>query len=310
MDRIDAMRAFLAVAERGSFIQAAQALRLSGAATTRAVAQLEATLGVALLARTTRSVRLTERGAIYAEHCRRILAELDEAASAVRGEDAAPRGTLSITAPVLFGRLHIMPIAEQLAADHPALAIRLSFLDRVTHLVEEGFDLAVRIGPPIDSALIGVHLADVRRVTVASPAYLADAGMPTAPADLRRHRIIAFEGIRATNDWRFGARGETGVTVRPRLAVNSAAAAIASAERGHGITRALSYQVAEALAAGRLIRLLEAHEGGDVPVTLLCQASRRGAPNIAAFIRAARGYFADRSWGAGSAGNRASIGSA
>ncbi|MCH4893210.1 MULTISPECIES: LysR family transcriptional regulator [unclassified Sphingomonas] len=291
MDRIDAMRAFLAVADRGSFTQAAHALRLSGAATTRAVAQLESELGVALLMRTTRSVRLTERGAIYADRCRRLLSELEDAAALVRGKDAAPRGSLSITAPVLFGRLHILPIAERLAADHPDLSIRMTFLDRVTHLVEEGFDLAVRIGTPADSALIGVPLAEVRRLTVASPDYLAAHGTPRTPADLRHHRIVAFEGIGATNDWRFGARGETGVHVQPRLSVNSAAAAIASAERGHGITRALSYQVDDAIAAGRLARLLEAFEPAAVPVTLLYQASRRGAPNIAAFVAAARAHF-------------------
>lgn len=291
MDRIDAMRAFLAVADRGSFTQAAVALRLSSAAATRAVAQLESELGVALLARTTRSVRLTERGAIYADRCRRILSELDDAASVVRGQDAAPRGTLSITAPVLFGRLHVLPIAERLIADHPDLAIRMTFVDRVTHLVEEGFDLAVRIGPPVDSALIGVHLTDVRRVTVASPAYLAASGTPAVPADLRRHSIVAFEGIGTTNDWRFGARGETGVIVQPRLSVNSAAAAIASAERGHGITRALSYQVSAPVAAGRLVAILEAFEPAPVPVTLLYQASQRGAPNITAFVAAARAYF-------------------
>ena len=291
MDRIDAMRAFLAVADRGSFTQAAHALRLSGAATTRAVAQLESELGVALLMRTTRSVRLTERGAIYADRCRRLLSELEDAAALVRGKDAAPRGSLSITAPVLFGRLHILPIAERLAADHPDLSIRMTFLDRVTHLVEEGFDLAVRIGTPADSALIGVPLAEVRRLTVASPDYLAAHGTPRTPADLRHHRIVAFEGIGATNDWRVGARGETGVHVQPRLSVNSAAAANASAERGHGITRALSYQVDDAIAAGRLARLLEAFEPAAVPVTLLYQASRRGAPNIAAFVAAARAHF-------------------
>ena len=211
MDRLDAMRAFLAVADRASFSEAARALRWSPATTTRAVAQMEAELGVTLLHRTTRAVRLTERGQLYAETCRTILAEIEAARSLVRGEDASPRGTLSITAPVLFGRLHIMPIAEALAAAHPELALRLTFLDRIAHLVEEGFDIAVRIGALPDSALVAVKVAEVRRVVVASPDYLARAGTPHAPADLPAHRIVSFDGVGSTGS---GVDG-SGCTGRP-----------------------------------------------------------------------------------------------
>jgi DNA-binding transcriptional LysR family regulator len=293
MDRLDAMRAFLAVADQASFAAASRNLRISAAAATRAVAMLEAELGVALFHRTTRVVRLTEPGALYAEQCRRILAELEAARSLVRGEDAAPRGTLSVTAPVVFGRLHILPIAEALVAAHPELSIRLTFVDRITHLVEEGFDLALRIGALPDSALVAVPLAEVRRVVVASPAYLAARGEPAAPADLRRHAIIAFDGSEATDDWRFpgpGA-GPISVTVAPRIVVNSADAAIAAALRGQGITRVLSYQVLEAVEDGRLRRLLPAHEPPALPVSLVFQASRRGSPNIGAFVREARARF-------------------
>lgn len=298
MDQLQAMRVFLAVADRSGFAEAARSMRMSPAAVTRAVAALETELGLTLLARTTRSVRLTERGALYAERCRRILAEVEDAAAVVRGEDAEPRGLLSVTAPVMLGRLHVLPIAERLAADHPDLSIRMTFLDRVTHMVEEGFDVGVRIGRPADSALVGVHLSEVRRLTVASPDYLARAGEPDTPGDLKAHRIIAFEGIGSTNDWRFGDRDQTGVTVQPRLSVNSAAAAIASAERGHGVTRALSYQVVDALAVGRLTRILAPFEPPAVPVTLLYQATRRGAPNIQAFARAAKDHFARADLGA------------
>lgn len=291
MDRLDAMRTFLAVADLGSFAGAARKLRLSSAAATRAVAMLEEDLGTPLLNRTTRSVRPTERGAVYAERCRRVLAEVEEARSQARGEDAQPRGLLSVTAPVMFGRLHVLPMADALVARHPALNLRLTFVDRVTHLVEEGFDLAVRIGALSDSALVAVPLTEVRRVLVASPDYLGSHGTPALPADLKTHRIIAFEGVGSTNDWRFGGTEPTGVSVQPRLSVNSADAAIACALRGGGITRVLSYQVEHELAAGHLRRVLEPCEPAPIPVSLLYQASRRGSPNISAFVMQARERF-------------------
>jgi DNA-binding transcriptional LysR family regulator len=284
MDQLSAMRAFLTVADQKSFSEAARALRLSPAAVTRAVAQLETDLGLALLHRTTRSVGLTQRGALYADRCRRILAEVDEARSLARGEDAAPRGLLSLTAPVLFGRLHVLPAVERLMAEHPALTVRLTLVDRVVHLVEEGFDAAVRIGHLPDSALVATPLASVRQVVIASPAYIEEHGAPGVPADLRAHRIIDFEGVATTTDWRFGKDRRISVTVSPRLSVNSADAAIASAIRGNGVTRALSYQVAEALADGRVVRLLEEFEPASVPVSIVYQAARRTNPNIRAFI--------------------------
>lgn len=284
MDQLDAMKVFLAVADQGSFAEAARTLRLSPAAVTRAVTGLEANLDLALLYRTTRVVRLTERGSLYAERCRRILRDVEEARSLARGEDAAPHGHLSITAPVLFGRLHVLPAVERVMAAHPALTVRLTLLDRVVHLVEEGFDLAVRIGALVDSALIAVPIGHVRPVVVASPAYVEAHGAPVVPADLKMHHIIGFEGVGATNDWRFGANGRHSVSVSPGLSLNSADAAITSTLRGRGITRALTYQVEDALADGRLVRLLATHEPADVPVNVLYQAARRGNPNIRAFI--------------------------
>ncbi|MDX2211090.1 MAG: LysR family transcriptional regulator [Sphingopyxis sp.] len=292
MDRLDAMRGFLAVADLASFAEAARRLRWSPAKTTRAVAMLEAELGVALFNRTTRAVRLTERGMLFSEKCREILAEIETVRSLVRGEDAAPRGTLSVTAPVLFGRLHILPVAEALVRAYPDLAIRLTFIDRVAHLVEEGFDIAVRIGDLADSALVAVKIAEVRRTVVASPAYLASAGHPGLPVDLRRHRIISFDGVGSTDDWRFGAQGQTIVKVRPHLSINSADAVIEAVERGHGIARLLSYQVRTGIAAGRLCRVLEDYEPEAVPVSLVYQSSRRSSPNIQAFAGEARRYFA------------------
>lgn len=288
MDRLDAMRAFLAVADRASFSDAARSLRISAAAVSRAVAQLEFDLGLTLFHRTTRSVRLTERGSLYAERCRRILLEVEEARSVARGEDAAPRGRISITAPVLFGRLHVLPVVERLLAAHPPLTVRLTLTDRVVHLAEEGFDVGVRIGDLPDSAMVATPLAKVRQLTIASPDYVAAHGEPRVPADLKAHQIIGFEGVAATNDWRFGPDGRVSVTVSPRLSLNDADAAIASALRGNGITRALSYQVAEPLADGRAVRLLQEFEPAAVPVSVVYQAARRSNPAIRAFIEEAR----------------------
>ncbi|MDX2089801.1 MAG: LysR family transcriptional regulator [Kofleriaceae bacterium] len=288
------MRAFLAVAERASFAEAARSLRRSPATTTRAVAMLEAELGLPLLSRTTRAVRLTERGALYAEKCREILAALDAAGRLVLGEDAAPRGTLAVTAPVMFGRLHVMPIAEALGAAHPDLRLRLTFVDRITHLIEEGFDLAVRIGELADSAMVAVKVAEVSRVIVASPGYLDQARVPEAPAELRGHRIVSFDGVGSTDEWRFGPRGQTTVKVAPHLAVNSAEAALDAIERGQGIGRLLSYQVRAGIEAGRLRRLLTSHEPAAVPVSLVYPASRRASANTQAFVAEARRYFANQ----------------
>jgi DNA-binding transcriptional LysR family regulator len=296
MDQLDAMRTFLAVVDRSSFAEAARALQISPAAATRAIAGLESDLGLRLLYRTTRSVRLTERGAVYADRCRQILQNLDDVRAEVRGEDAVPRGLLSLTAPVLFGRLHVAPIAEALIAAHPDLSVRLTLVDRVVHLVEEGFDVAVRIGPLPDSALIAVPVARVRRILVASPAYLADNGTPSAPADLRSHRIVSFEGVDATREWRFGADGRIAVAIAPRLTVNNAEASVEAAVRGQGIARVLSYQAEQALAEGKLVRILRDDEASSMPVSLVHAAERRTSANVAAFLREARTYFRGRTW--------------
>ncbi len=292
MDQLDAMRTFLAVVDRGSFAEAARELRLSAPAVTRAVAMLERDLSTALLIRTTRALHLTERGAVYADRCRALLADLDDLHAAVRGEDATPRGSLWVTAPVVFGRLHILPVAEMLAAQHPDFALRLTFLDRVTHLVEEGFDVAVRIGVLADSALVGVRLTEVRHVVVASPDYLAQHGTPAIPADLRRHRIVSFDGVGSTDDWRFGPERGLAVRITPRLRVNLAEAAIDAAARGAGLTRVLSYQVADQLRLGHLRIVLPDAEPPPVPVSLVYPASRRTSANVQAFVRAARDRFA------------------
>ena len=248
MDRLNAMRAFAAVADRGSFAEAARQLRLSPAAVTRAVAGLEGALGLSLLNRTTRSVRLTQRGAQYLERCKQILADIEDADRQARGDDAAPRGQLTVAAPLSFGRLHVLPVVNGMLRDYPDLAVRLMLSDRIVHLAEDGIDVAVRIGDPADSALMAIKLGEVRRILTASPDYIARRGLPDRPAALSRHDVITFEGIDATNEWQFGS---ISVRVEPRLIVNSADAAIDAAIAGIGITRTLSLPGASGGAAWR-----------------------------------------------------------
>src|SRR5271165_719991 len=290
MDRLDAMRIFVAVAKLGSFAEAARQLRLSPSVVTRSIARLEEQLGLTVLSRTTRSLRLTERGEIYLESCQQILEDIDGAERRVRGENAEPRGDLKVAAPILFGRLHVLPVVNRVLSEHHALSIRLTLSDRNVHLVDEGVDVAVRIGELADSSLIAIKLGAVSRVLVASPAYLKERGVPSSPTKLAAHDTIAFESLDATNEWRFRA-GEKTVRVEPRLAVNSADAAIAAAEAGIGITRALSYQIKAAVLAGRLVPILQAFAPPQSPVSAVYPARRIASANVAAFVKAARDHF-------------------
>ncbi len=280
---------FVAVARSGSFAEAARRTRLSPSVATRAVAQLEDRLGVELLSRTTRSVRLTELGAAHLDRCIRIIEELDDAERALRGDTGELRGEMVVAAPVVFGRLHVLPIVVAMMRQHAALSVRLMLSDRNARVAEEGVDVAVRIGPLADSSLIAVRLGSVGQVVVASPHYLATHPVPERLADLKNHSLIVFEGLGQTNEWRF--RDEA-VRIRPRLSVTTADCAIAAAETGLGITRTLSYQVDEAQRAGRLVPLLEEFAPPQVPVSALYQPSRRTTANVAAFLAEARTYFA------------------
>lgn len=291
MDRLDMLRTFVAVADHASFAEAARRLRVSPTAASRAVAALELDLGTPLLRRTTRSVRLTDEGAAYLERCRAALTELDDAALALRGTGALPRGNLVVTAPVTFGRLHILPITTSLLRNHPQLGVELTLIDRVVRLVEEGIDVAVRVGDLSDSALHALKVAEVRRVLVASPGYLAARGTPVNVPALHDHALISFTEIDRAHEWRFGATGKTAIRIEPRLTVNSADAAIAAAAEGVGIARVLSYQALAAVASGRLVTLLDEAAPPPVPVHLVYQANRRTSVNVRAFIDAARAHF-------------------
>lgn len=285
MDRLDHIRIFQAVADRSSFAEAARHMRISPVAASRAVAALEEELGVRLLRRTTRSVSLTEEGGDYLARSRHALAELEDAARAIRGEDARPRGLLVVTAPEMFGRLHIMPVIAGLLRDHPGLTVRLTLIDRMVRLAEEGVDVALRIAHLPDSALRAVQIAGVRRVLVASPDYLAQRREPLAPADLQQHELIAYDTFTPSGEWRLGG---SAVRVEAHLSTNNIEAAIDAAVRGLGITRILSYQVAKLLAEGRLVRLLPDWEPETIPVSLVYQAHRHQSANIKSFIAAVR----------------------
>jgi len=291
MDRLDAMRIFVAVAKLGSFAQAARQLRLSPSVATRSVAQLEDQLGLMLLTRTTRSLRLTDRGEIFLDSCQQILDDIDNAQRRVRGESAEPRGELRLAAPIVFGRLHVLLIVNRMLSEHPDLSVRLSLSDRNVHLVDDDIDIAVRIGNLVDSAMIAVKLGEVSRVVIASPAYLKAHGIPKSPTKLVDLDIIAFESLDATNEWRF-KQNET-VRVAPRLTVNSADAAIAAAEAGVGIARTLSYQVKDHVRDGRLVTILAKFTPPPSAVSAIYLPRRLASANISTFIKMARDHFRD-----------------
>ncbi|MCE8021480.1 LysR family transcriptional regulator [Halomonas sp. MCCC 1A11036] len=290
MDRLRTLRTFICVAEQQSFAEAGRRLSMSPTTVTRTIAALEASLGARLLMRTTRSVRLTEEGELFLARCRAGLAEIDEAVDSVRGGRSTPRGTLTVTAPVMFGRRHVLPVVTELLRQYPELQVRLLLLDRVVRLVEEGIDVAVRIAELPDSSLHMLRIGQVRRVLSASPAYLAARGRPTSLSDLREHDLILIE------DEAVSYRGLGVDDVRrsgrsARLSVNHMDAAIAAAVAGLGVVRTLSYQVAEEVAAGRLETLLSDDTAPALPISLLFQSGRRDHPNVRAFIDAARQHL-------------------
>ena len=283
------LRVFLAVADTGGFASAARRLRVSPPAVTRAIAALEQHLGARLLHRTTRVVRLTEVGARFALDARRIIAELEEAEASARGAHIEPQGELSITAPVMFGRLHIAPVLLDFLTQHPKVTARILFVDRVVHLIDEGFDVALRIAPLPDSSFMAARVGAVRRVVVASPDYLAQHGEPASPDDLPAHSAVGFaQTFGEPARWAFAtptdpAARET-AQPRTRLLVNAVDVAIDAAIAGHGLVRALSYQVRTPIAKGRLRRVLRPFEPPPVPVHLVYPEGRKSAAKVRAFV--------------------------
>jgi DNA-binding transcriptional LysR family regulator len=285
LDRLRELEVFVAVAEANGLARAGARLRISPPAVTRAVASLEKRLGARLFNRTTRSLSLTEAGTRFLASTRRLLAELADAERDALGESAEPAGQLTVTASVSFGRMTLAPIVRSFLRQRPRVTASLLLLDRVVNLVEEGVDVALRIAQLPDSSLVARRVGEVRRVLVASPRYLAKQGRPVAPAELERHQLIAFTGLMPTREWRFGTgRSAVHVSVAPRLEINDASAAIAAAEAGEGISIALSYMVARAVASGRLVTLLDGFMPVAVPVQLVYPHARLVAPKLRAFL--------------------------
>jgi len=280
MDRLQAMKTFVRVAETGGFAEAARQLRMSPPAVTRFVAALEDSIGARLLTRTTRTVKLTEAGMHYLEDCRRILADMAEAEAAAAGSYATPTGSLRITAAVMFGHMYVLPILTEFLDRHPAVTGDALFLDRVVNIVDEGIDVAVRIGHLPDSGFSAIRVGEVRHVVCGSPAYFKVHGVPQIPADLAAHRTMTSTG--AWMAWRFS--DAPNITVRPRLFTNTVEGALLSAEQGWGLTRVLSYQAAPALAAGRLQRVLADYEEPPIPVHVIHAEGRRASAKVRAFV--------------------------
>jgi DNA-binding transcriptional LysR family regulator len=286
MDRLEAMRVFVAVAEAQGFAAAARRLGMSPPAVTRAVSALEEHLGTRLLRRTTRIVRMTDAGARYLADCKCILGELEDAEAAAAGADAEPRGVLHVTASVNFGRVFVGPIVLDFLRQHPRVSARMLFVDHIVSLIDEGVDVAVRIAHLPDSGFRAIRVGGVRRVLCASPEYLARRGKPRKPADLAGHDTIAFSSISTARHWTFSRAGavepET-VTPEPRIFVNTADAAIQAACDGHGVARVLSYMIQPELKSRSLELVLADFEPPEVPIHLVYTDGRHAAAKVRSF---------------------------
>lgn len=303
LDRFEAMRIFVAVLDEGSMAAAARKLERSPAAVTRAIASLEQYVGASLFERSTRIIRLTEVGETYAAAARRILDEMEKINLAAGVEQVEPRGTLTLTAPVVAGAEVVAPVLDAYLDRYPHVETRFLLFDRTAHLLDEGIDVALRIAHLPDSSLIATRVGSVKRVICAAPSYLASHQPPAKPIDLAAHRIISMAETREADHWSFNdneRRGKTRlVHLSPRLRVNNVNAAKSSAVAGKGIARFLSYQVAAEIKAGTLATLLDAFEPVEVPVHLVAPKSRLAMPRVRAFLDFAvprlKTAFAERS---------------
>ncbi len=275
----------VAVADARGLARAARKLHVSPSVVTRAINALESQLGVQLLTRTTRAVQLTEAGARYVDDCRRILAELAEADESARGMNATPRGPLTVTASAMFGTRFVTPIVAEYLERHAEVSVSCWFMDRIVHLIDEGADVAVRIGELPESSLSAIRVGQVRRVVCASPLYLERHGRPRAPADLRSHTLISASGVTPDPEWRFREKRATvTVTVHPRLTTTTNESAISAALEGFGITRLLSYQVADEVRDGRLVVLLGQREPEPIPIHVVHRGGRHASQKTRRFV--------------------------
>lgn len=285
MDRLHLMTVFVTVAEEEGFAGAARRLGMSPPAVTRAIAALEDHLGVKLFSRTTRFVRVSEAGQRYLDDARRVIAYADAADQAAQDANTEPRGAISVTAGVLFGRMHVMSGIIDYMQRYPAVEVSVVFVDRLVNLLEEGIDVAIRIGELPDSSYKALKVGSVRRVLCASPAYLAEHGVPKTPEDLAMHKIILARGLNAAGEFKFmGNKRNYAIKLKPRLMVTDTASTIEAAENGLGITSLISYQVGSQLASGTLKVILEDYEIKPVPVHILHCEDRYPSAKVRTFI--------------------------
>jgi DNA-binding transcriptional LysR family regulator len=296
MDRLEAMETFVAVVDQRGFAPAARKLRRSAPTVTRQVAFLEERLGQRLLQRTTRSVTLTDAGARYAEHARRILADVAQAESRAQSSRSTPSGRFVVAGPLLFGRLHLAPLLCRFLVKHPAVRGELTLSDRPVNLVEDGIDLTVRIGHLHDSALIARKVGQTRRVLVASPKYLAKHGTPRDPSELQQHALIHFTGLSPSPEWRFVKRGkERLVRFEPALVTNSADVSLGHAALGGGLALALAYQAEAQLESGALVAVLRDFEPPPLPIHCVHPSATLVPVNTRAFLE----LVAEQRWSFG-----------
>ena len=285
MDRLHLITVFVAVVDANGFAGGARKLGISPPAVTRAINELETHLGVRLLTRTTRIVRVTESGARYADDCRLILAQLADADESVTGTQVTPRGHLTITAPVLFGAKFVAPIVTEYLQRNPEVVASCWFLDRVVNMLDEGADVGIRIGELPDSSMQATAVGKVRRVICAAPGYLEQHGVPLTPADLQSHTIVSASAVTPTPEWRLVENGESRIIkVQPRMTTTSNDSALAAALGGFGITRLLSYQVAECLRDGSLRMVLDEFELPALPVHVVHREGQHASKKARAFI--------------------------
>jgi DNA-binding transcriptional LysR family regulator len=284
MDQLAAIKAFVAVADAGSLSAAGRRISMPLTTVSRHLAALEELVGVRLITRTTRELALTETGRHYLESCRRILAELDAARLRVTGAQDEPQGELAITAPVAFGRLHVLPIVTAFLKSSQRVTARMLLIDRVVDLIEEGIDVSVRIGTLPDSSLRATRVGDIRLMTCASPAYLAERGVPSTPRELAEHDCVAVTALSPPDRLIYpGAKAPQRIAVTPRLIVNTAEAAIDAAKDGLGVVRVFSYQARASLAEGSLRRILEVFEPEPIPVNLIHREDRLPQAKVQSF---------------------------
>ncbi len=288
MDRLQSLEVFIAVAEAESFSGGARQIGLSAPSATRGVNALEERLGARLFTRTTRRVRLTDVGRAYLEDARHILAQLQAADDAAAGAASNPAGLLRLTCSNEFGRIYVTPILTDFLDTYPDVSADVVMVDRVVNMVEEGFDVAVRIGSLPSSGLMAVRVGSVRRIICGAPSYLERHGIPQTPKDLAGHQIVAAAPVNPASDWRFGRDLSDVVRVTPRLRLSSVAAAISVARQGWGLTRVLSYQVGPELLDGTLQTVLEDHEPAPLPIHLVHVEGRRAPAKVRTFIDFAR----------------------